>query len=86
MAAIPHDQLLRDVEEFATLHELTEILPSLKKGALIAKDPAAFEEVPGLTDVESEAIRNEVLHKWRQPAALYYTIILCSVGAAVQGW
>ena len=56
------------------------------KGALIAKDPPAFETVPGLTEDEKEAIRNEVLHKWRQPTALYFTIILCSIGAAVQGW
>jgi len=27
-----------------------------------------------------------VHHKWRQPIALYFTIILCSIGAAVQGW
>jgi len=27
-----------------------------------------------------------VLHKWRQPIALYITIVICSVGAAVQGW
>lgn len=56
----------------------------LTKGALIAKDPPAFESVPGLTEAEKEAIRNEVLHKWRQPKSLFFTIILCSVGAAVQ--
>lgn len=27
-----------------------------------------------------------MLHKWRQPVALYFTVILCSIGAAVQGW
>lgn len=58
----------------------------LVKGALVAKDPPAFESVPGLTEDEKEAIRNEVLHKWRQPKSLYFTIILCSIGAAVQGW
>jgi len=58
----------------------------LVKGALVAKDPPAFESVPGLTDAEQEAIRNEVLHKWKQPTKLYFTIILCSIGAAVQGW
>jgi len=56
----------------------------LIKGALIAKDPPAFESVPGLEEVEKDAIRNEVLHKWRQPKALFFTIILCSIGAAVQ--
>lgn len=63
-----------------------EILPTLIKGALVAKNPPAFESVEGLTEDEKEAIRNEVLHKWRQPKALFFTIILCSIGAAVQGW
>lgn len=27
-----------------------------------------------------------VIHRWRQPKALYLTVILCSIGAAVQGW
>lgn len=86
MAHVPHDELIRDVENFAKEHELTEFTPLLIKGALVAKDPPAFESVEGLTEHEKEAIRNEVLHKWRQPKALYFTIILCSIGAAVQGW
>lgn len=76
--------MLRDVEQFAQEHQLTDIMESLKKGALIARDPANFESVPGLTDEEITAVRNEVVHKWRQPKALYFTIILCSIGAAVQ--
>lgn len=63
---------------------MTHLTPSLIKGAFVAKDPPAFESVEGLTEDEKEAIRNEVLHKWRQPRSLYFTIILCSVGAAVQ--
>jgi hypothetical protein len=39
-----------------------------------------------MTEEEKTAIANETLHKWRQPKILYFTIILCSVGAAVQGW
>lgn len=84
MASIPEDQLIRDVERFAKEHDLTDLTDSLRKGALVAKNPPAFENVPGLTEEEKEAIRNEVLHKWRQPRALYFTIILCSIGAAVQ--
>lgn len=76
--------MLRDVDQFANDHQLTDILPLLRKGALIARDPANFQTVEGLTEVEAEAIRNEVLHRWRQPWSLYFTIILCSIGAAVQ--
>lgn len=75
---------MRDVDEFAAAHKLTDILPLLHKGARVAKDPSNFESVEGITDDEVQAIRNEVLHKWRHPAPLFYTIALCSIGAAVQ--
>ncbi|KAK4943644.1 hypothetical protein LTR10_016741 [Elasticomyces elasticus] len=86
LAHLTNEEVIRDVEEFANINGFAELTPILIKGALVAKDPPAFESVPGLTDVEQEAIRNEVLHKWRQPTKLYFTIILCSIGAAVQGW
>ena len=65
---------------------MQDMLPLLKKGALVAQDPPAFEQIDELDEVERDALRNEVLHKWRQPTALYFTVILCSIGAAVQGW
>ena len=83
---MPHNELIADVENFAKDHGLVEITPLLIRGAQIAKDLPNFEIVDGITDDEKEAIRNEVLHKWRQPKALYFTIVLCSIGAAVQGW
>ena len=76
--------MLRDVEDFAQEYNVTDILPELKKGALVARDPTEFESVSDLTEREVTALRDEVLHKWRQPKALYFTIILCSIGAAVQ--
>ena len=60
--------------------------PLLQRGALVAQDPASFEQIAELEEHEREALRNEVLHKWRQPRSLYFTVILCSIGAAVQGW
>ncbi|KAK2801469.1 hypothetical protein FQN51_005363 [Onygenales sp. PD_10] len=33
-----------------------------------------------------DALRDEREHRWRQSRALYGTIALCSIGAAVQGW
>ncbi|KAK2871782.1 hypothetical protein FQN49_002837 [Arthroderma sp. PD_2] len=86
LAGIPRGRLLRDVDEFATKFGIEDSRPLLRKGALIARDPANFETVEGLTEDERESIRREVTHKWRQPLAMYFTIILCSIGAAVQGW
>lgn len=84
MAGIPRDVLLGNVEEFAAEFDLQEHVHLLQKGALVAQDPKNFEQVDELNADEREALRNETLHKWRQPRALYVTVILCSVGAAVQ--
>ncbi|KAE8146560.1 galactose-proton symport [Aspergillus avenaceus] len=86
LADLTTEQVLRDVEHFSNEHQLDDILPLLKKGALVAKDPDNYETVPDMTDADISVIRAETTHKWRQPWPLYYTIALCSVGAAVQGW
>ena len=75
---------MADVEEFAREKDLTDITPILQRGALAAQNPTAFEHIKGLLPEEREALALEVTHKWKQPTALYFTIILCSVGAAVQ--
>ncbi|EEQ27911.1 sugar transporter [Microsporum canis CBS 113480] len=85
LADIPKRRLLSDVDEFATRYGMEDSLPLLRKGALIARDPANFETVEGLTEDERECIRREVTHKWHQPWSMYFTIILCSIGAAVHG-
>lgn len=67
LAQLAHNELVSDVEAFAKEANLQAITPLLIKGALVAKDPASFETVPGLEEFEKQAIRDEVLHKWRQP-------------------
>ncbi|KFY25018.1 hypothetical protein V493_04885 [Pseudogymnoascus sp. VKM F-4281 (FW-2241)] len=89
LSGIPRATLLSDVEKFAEDKGLTEHVAILKKGALVAQDPENYEDITGehaLTDIEIEDLRNEVLHKWRHPRTLYITILVCSIGAAVQGW
>lgn len=89
LLGIPQDKLLHDVEQFAQEKGLTDNLHLLQKGALVAQDPTNYEDLSGeftLSETEIEDLRNEVLHKWRQPLALYVTIFTCSIGAAVQGW
>lgn len=89
LAGIPDLLLLHEVDDFAHEKGLTDILPLLRKGALVARDPSNYEDISGdetLTEEEVDALRDEVLHKWRQPISLYFTIICCSIGAAIQGW
>jgi len=75
---------MKDVEDFAAEHDLHDIIPELKKGAIVAQNPGSFDEMEELSAEEKDALRFEVTHKWRHPAKLYITIIVCSIGAAVQ--
>lgn len=55
------------------------------RAALIARDPDNFESVD-LLDDEREALIYERDHKWHGSKMLWYSIGLCAVGAATQGW
>jgi hypothetical protein len=77
---------MADVDDYAAKYQLGEILPLLRKGAIAAQDPAGFESMPELDDSDKEHLRNEVLHRWKHPKVLYYTIIMNSIAAAIQGW
>ncbi|KZP01249.1 sugar transporter [Calocera viscosa TUFC12733] len=83
---IPHDELVTVAQEFCVEHGMQDKTDFVVKGALIAQNPGAFESIAELDAADREVIHRERTHKWHQPAALYFTIILCSVGAAVQGW
>lgn len=86
LAHMTPEEVTADVDEFVQANGFQDQREMLVKGALIAKDPVEFESVPGITYEEVTVIRNEVLHRWLQPWRLYFTIVLCSIGAAVQGW
>lgn len=73
-----------DVENFAREKGLMEFVDVLKKGARVAQDPSNFEQVESLEQGELEALRQEKDHKWKHPYTLYLSIIVCSMGAAVQ--
>jgi len=56
------------------------------RAALVARDQERFEVVTELTEEERSALAYERDHKWHGPAMLWYSISLCAVGAATQGW
>lgn len=89
LEGIPRDELMSRVESFTQEKGLTEHVALFKKGALVAQDPNAYDEISGpeaLNEEEKTVLRNEVEHKWRLPMRLFLTIATCSIGAAVQGW
>ncbi|KAK1229185.1 hypothetical protein PQX77_007757 [Marasmius sp. AFHP31] len=83
---IRKENLLTQVEEFCRERGFEEDIELFKKGALVAQNPKTYEEIPELDEEDREHLRREVTHKWSQPRDLYYTVVLCSLAAAVQGW
>lgn len=86
LLGIPKDQLLADVDNFAAEYQLEDMLPLLRKGALVAQSPHLFETLPELDEQDRNDLRDEITHRWRHPKILYFTIILNSIAAAIQGW
>lgn len=56
------------------------------RAALVARDPVRFEMVKELDEQERTALIYERDHKWHGPFMLWYSIALCAIGAATQGW
>lgn len=80
---------MADVEAWAERKGLTDHIPVLKKGALVAQNPKSIRHIDGehqLTDREVYVLEREVTHRWDMPWKLILTIATCSIGAAVQGW
>lgn len=86
MADLSREQLIADVQAFARGNQLEDVEPLLIKGALVARSPALFEELEELDDADRLVIREEITHRFKLPRTLYFTIILNSVAAAIQGW
>lgn len=56
------------------------------RAALVAREPAMFEMLSELPEDECTALAYERDHKWHGPKMLWYSISLCAIGAATQGW
>ncbi|KAL1753722.1 hypothetical protein FB107DRAFT_249987 [Schizophyllum commune] len=78
--------LMRQVEDFCAEKGLVEHVDLFKRGALLAQNPNDYEHIPELTEQDLAAVRYEHEHRWSQPGALYLTVIICCLAAAVQGW
>ncbi|KAJ6069051.1 hypothetical protein N7499_010938 [Penicillium canescens] len=86
LSGITKDDLYDRVLRFCQEYGFEEHVETFQKGALVAQRPKEFEELPELTDDDKYYLRRETTHKWHLPRALYYSIGLCSLGSAIQGW
>lgn len=65
------------------MSEYTELFG---RAALVAREQEKFETIAELNEDERAALIYERDHKWHGPKMLWYSIALCAVGAATQGW
>ncbi|KAJ5689121.1 Major facilitator superfamily domain general substrate transporter [Penicillium macrosclerotiorum] len=86
LEGISYDELMRDVEAYANENDLNDIVPLLKKGALAGQRPTDINSIVELDEEDRRVLHDEVTRRWHHPWALYYTIILNSIAAAIQGW
>ncbi|WFD33000.1 hypothetical protein MSPP1_004057 [Malassezia sp. CBS 17886] len=87
LLGLSFETIEHDVDEFAKKEGLEEYRDDMLKGALCAQAQAThdYDSIALLTDADRADLRNEKEHRWRQPLALYWLAICCSVAAAVQG-
>ncbi|KAJ7183450.1 hypothetical protein C8R46DRAFT_1344283 [Mycena filopes] len=85
LRGVSREQLMRDVEQFAEEKGLKHLLPELRKGALVAQEPEAFESIDLLDEKDKYHLRRETTHRYHQTPTLYYMVIMSSLAAAVQG-
>ncbi|RBR23772.1 uncharacterized protein FIESC28_03388 [Fusarium coffeatum] len=79
------EETIADARLFCETNGMSEHAEMFGRAALIARDPDNFESVD-LLDDEREALIYERDHKWHGSKMLWYSIGLCAVGAATQGW
>ncbi|KAF2639617.1 putative sugar transporter [Massarina eburnea CBS 473.64] len=79
-------QAAADARTFAEANGMPERATLFAKAALVARDIDRFESVADLDEDERAALIYERDHKWHGPKMLWYSISLCAIGAATQGW
>ncbi|KAJ5257049.1 hypothetical protein N7478_013153 [Penicillium angulare] len=77
-----HDRVLRFCQEYG----FTDQVQVFQKGALAAQNQRSFEEISELNEEDKYHLRREHTNKWHLPKDLYFSIALCSLGSAIQGW
>jgi sugar porter (SP) family MFS transporter len=80
------EETVAEAERFCKDRGLSEHIPLFSRAALVARDPRNFANLSELEPEEQEALAYEREHKFKGTFWLWYSVIMCAVGAAVQGW
>ncbi|KAF3052998.1 hypothetical protein E8E11_010375 [Didymella keratinophila] len=84
---VSQEQAQFDAEAWAEANGMPEHKSLFGRAALVARDPERFERLgDALPADERDALIYERDHKWHGSKMLWYSISLCAIGAATQGW
>jgi hypothetical protein len=86
LARLSRGAAAEQAQAFATGFGMEEHADLFARAALVARDPERFEMLTELHQDERDALIYERDHKWHGPRMLWYSIGLCAIGAATQGW
>jgi hypothetical protein len=86
LARLSKGACAEQAQAFAEGFGMSEHSSLFARAALVARDPERFEMLTELEDDERAALIYERDHKWHGSKMLWYSIGLCAVGAATQGW
>ncbi|RVX75303.1 hypothetical protein B0A52_00656 [Exophiala mesophila] len=75
-----------EVQHFVDEHNLSSHVDVFRKAALVLRGELTLDEIPHLSQGERQSLQDERGRKWRQPKMLYFTVLVCSLGAVEQGW
>jgi hypothetical protein len=74
LAIKSREAVINDVKRFVRDSGFPEDEEFFIKGALVARDPDDFENLPELNDEDKAALRKEVTHRWHQPFMMYFLV------------
>ena len=74
LAGKSRESVIRDARRYARDHGMAEDEEDFVKGALVAREPDNFENIPELSEEDKAALRFEITHKWKQPFTLYFLV------------
>ncbi|KAK5113653.1 hypothetical protein LTR62_003280 [Meristemomyces frigidus] len=83
---VSQPQAIADAMAFAEANGMAEHAALFGRAAAVARNPDNFEALDDLTVEERAKLIYERDHKWHGPTMLWYSIALCAIGAATQGW
>lgn len=86
LTRVSREQAALEARQFAETHGMAEDADLFARAAQVARAPKDFEELTDLHEDERAALVYERDHKWHGPWMLWYSIGLCAIGAATQGW